>query len=286
MNPPDFSVEVVKVELPGGPRITVAVVPLSSVRRAWPIQSDGPISRVLTPAEIAVSGMHGVLERRLAHLAGRIAAKLALLSHLRAQGFFLEARELGLTQMMAGPREGRPVAQLPAGVPACDVSISHSHGLALAVVSSGGRVGVDLERVAPRSVAFLEEAFNEVERAWLEERARFEGRTLDELSSLGWCLKEALVKCSGEGLRAALQQVTFEGWTELRGPRVHLAPLTEGPDAFARLVHLKVPGARESDVTGLLMLGQGYALAVLHDAREEGVWMGEAGRFALREASS
>ncbi|AGC46073.1 HetI protein [Myxococcus stipitatus DSM 14675] len=285
MNPPDFSVEVVKVGLPGGQRVTVAVVPLSSVRRAWPIQPDGPISRVLTPAEIAASGMHVVLERRLAHLAGRVAAKLALLSHLRGQGYFLEARELGLTQMMAGPQEGRPVAQLPAGVPSCDVSISHSHGLALAVVASSGRVGVDLERVAPRSAAFQEEAFTDVERAWLEQQARVEGRTLDEVSSLGWCLKEALVKCSGHGLRAALQQVTFDGWTVTRDRQVHLAPLTDGPDAFVRLVQLKVPGAQEAGVTGLLVVGQGYALAVLHDAREAHPWRVESRPSVLREAS-
>ncbi|KFE69523.1 4'-phosphopantetheinyl transferase family protein [Hyalangium minutum] len=278
MEPCDFTleaeegslVEPVAVVLPGGQRITFVVVPLTSVRRAWAAHPGGPISRVLTQAELAVSGMHAVVERRMAHLAGRIAAKFALIAHLGAQGHPLEARDLGLTQMMAGPEEGRPVAQLPAGVPACDVSITHSHALALAVVTSGGRVGVDLERVAPRAAAFQEEVFTPVERVWFEHQGRLQGRTPDEMWSLGWCLKEAWVKCTGQGLRAALQQVSFSGWTELGGRDVHLAPLTEGPDAFVRFIHLELSERRETGVTGLVALGQGYALAALHDAREPG----------------
>lgn len=265
MSPGDFAWET-ELTLPGGQCLNLAVVPLDSVRRAWAAHPEGPISRLLTQAEIAVSGMHPILERRMAHLAGRIAAKLALLSRLRALGHHLEARDLGLTQMMAGPEEGRPVAQLPAGVPACDVSITHSHALAMAVVTTGGRVGVDLEQVAPRGLGFVEEVFTPIERAWLERYGQLQARAPADMWNLGWCLKEALVKCTGQGLRAALQQVTFLGWTETEGRGVHLAPLTDGPDALVRFIHLDVPGTRHARVTGVLALGQGYALAALHEA--------------------
>ncbi|XXF80812.1 4'-phosphopantetheinyl transferase superfamily protein [Myxococcaceae bacterium GXIMD 01537] len=264
----DARLHSVAVQLLEGQRITLAVVPLVAVRQAWAAQPHGLLSRVLTHAELVVSGMHSVLERRMAHLGGRIAAKLALVSHLRALGHRLEALDLGITQRMAGAEQGRPMAQLPAGVPECDVSITHSHALALAVVTAEGRVGVDLERVATRANAFQEEVFTPVERAWLEGYGRSHSRTPDEMWNLGWCLKEALVKCTGQGLRAALQQVNFSGWTELEARGLHIPSLTDGAEAFARLIRLDVPGIHPGSITGLLALGQGYALAVLHDARE------------------
>lgn len=267
MSPGDFAVEA-ELTPPGGQPLTLAVVPLEAVRRAWATHPGGPLSQLLTQAELAVSGMHPRLERRMAHLAGRVAAKSALRSRLRALGHPLEAHDLGLTQMMAGPEEGRPVAQLPAGVPACDVSITHSHALAMAVVTTGGRVGVDLEQVVPRGLEFQEEVFTSTERAWLERYGQRQARAPADLWNLGWCLKEALVKCTGHGLRAALQQVTFSGWTETEGKGVHLPPLTDGPDAFVRFIRLDVPGTRPVEVTGMLALGSGYALAVLHEARQ------------------
>ncbi|SEU30522.1 4'-phosphopantetheinyl transferase family protein [Stigmatella erecta] len=241
-------------------------MPLAPVRQAWESSPQGPLLTVLTPAEVAVSAMHHRLERRLAHLAGRIAAKSAVLHHLRARGYPLEPQELGLTQWMAGPEQGRPVAQLPAGVPPCELSITHSQGLAVAAVTERGRLGVDLERVNPRPAAFLDEAFTRAEQDWLLRCELLQGRTLEERWNLGWCLKEALVKCSGQGLRASLQQTPFSGWTEQGAAEAPLPGLTEGAGALAQLITLHTPGA--GSLTGLLALGQGYAFAALHESRE------------------
>ncbi|EAU69781.1 HetI protein [Stigmatella aurantiaca DW4/3-1] len=217
---------------------------------------------------MAVSGMHHIFERRVSHLAGRIAAKFALVHALRARGYPLEARNIGITQRMAGPEEGRPVVQLPAGVPACDLSITHSHALAVAIVAERGRVGADLERVSPRSAALLDEAFTEAEQDWLSRCELLQGRTPDERWNLGWCIKEALVKCTGHGLRASLQQVTFSGWTE-QGPIAAPLPwLTDAPGALARRITLHSDGAGSGAVTGLLALGRGYAFAALHHLDE------------------
>ncbi|GEN12058.1 4'-phosphopantetheinyl transferase [Myxococcus fulvus] len=276
----------VAVVLPGGQRVTLMVVPLEHVRRAWPARTDGLISRVLTPAELAVSGMHSVLARRVAHLAGRVAAKLALCAHLDAQGHGVSPQDVGVTQMLAGPEQGRPVAQLPPGVPACDVSITHSRELAMAVVTSHGRVGLDLEHIVPRGAAFQDEVFTRDERTWLEARARLWQRSPDALWNLGWCLKEALVKCTGQGLRAALQQVTFSGWREAEVGDLRLAPLTGGPDALVRSIQLDLPGRREQAVSGVLVAGQGYALAVLHDTREDWRRVGQGWRLAPGVAST
>nr|AIS92920.1 4'-phosphopantetheinyl transferase [Stigmatella aurantiaca Sg a15] len=256
--------------MPGGPRITFAVMPQAPVRRAWETHPQGIIPRVLTQAEVAVSGMHPLLERRVAHLAGRIAAKFALVHHLRTHGHPLEARDIGITQRMAGPEEGRPVAQLPAGVPSCDLSITHSHGLAVAAATGRGRIGIDLERASPRSSALIEEAFTQVEQDWLSRCELLHDRTSDERWNLGWCIKEALVKCTGHGLRASLQHVTFSGWTDQGAVSVPLPALTDEAGALARCITLHTPRTSSAPLTGLLALGRGYAFAALHDLSEDG----------------
>ncbi|MDC0713344.1 4'-phosphopantetheinyl transferase superfamily protein [Stigmatella sp. ncwal1] len=204
----------------------------------------------------------------MSHLAGRIAAKFALVHSLSSRGYPREARDLGITQRMAGPEEGRPVVQLPAGLPACDLSITHSHELAVAVVTERGRVGADLERVSPRSAALIDEVFTEAEQEWLSQCELLRGRTPDERWNLGWCIKEALVKCTGHGLRASLQQVTFSGWTEQGAASVSIPLLTDEPGALAQLITLHSEGVGSGPLTGLLALGQGYAFAALHHPSE------------------
>lgn len=257
-------VEPVTVSVPGGQALTVAVVPLAPVRLAWESHPGGPLAAVLTQAELAVSGMHRVPARRVAHLAGRVAAKSALLHQLRAQGSRLTALDLGITQVMAGPEQGRPVVQLPPGTPGCDLSITHSQELAAAVTTREGRVGVDLEGVRPRGPGFQEEVFTAAEQDWLLHWQRLHGREPEELWSLGWCLKEALVKLTGHGLRDSLQQVGFSGWTEEGGVLAAIPWITDAPGAYARRITLHPTRPEQGPVTGLLALGRGHALAVLH----------------------
>ncbi|SEL13663.1 4'-phosphopantetheinyl transferase [Stigmatella aurantiaca] len=259
-------VDPLRVSLPGGPHITLAVVPQPLVRQAWESNPQGTLATVLTQAELAVSGMHRMPERRVAHLAGRVAAKSALLHQLQLGGVPLAAHDLGLCQIMAGPEQGRPMAQLPPGCPACDVSITHSHELAVASTTEGGRVGVDLERVRPRGPGFLEDVFTAAEQDWLMHCQRLHGRTPDELWSLGWCIKEAMVKCTGHGLRDSLLQVGFSRWTEQGVVPAAIPWLTDVPEAFSRLITLHPTRPAGGTVTGLIALGRGYALAVLHAA--------------------
>lgn len=261
-------VDPLSVSVPGGPRITLAVVPQAPVRQAWESNPQGTLATVLTPVELAVSGMHRMPERRVAHLAGRVAAKSALIHQLRLEGLPLAAQDLGLCQRMAGPEQGRPMAQLPPGYPACDVSITHSHELAVAVAAAGGRVGVDLEVVKTRGPGFQEEVFTATEQDWLMHCHRLLGWTMDAWWSLGWCLKEALVKCSGHGLRDSLQKVSFTGWTEQGEVPASIPWLTDEPGAFSRRITLHLTRSVRGTVTGLLALGRGYALAVLHVSEE------------------
>lgn len=248
--------------LGAGCRVTMSVVPFAALEGA-------DLTDWLTEAELAVSRMHRIPGRRTAHLAGRVAVKLAVLDDARRSDRTLEARDIGVTQMMAGPQQGRPVVQLPAGIPPCDASISHSQALAVAVIATAGRVGVDIELITPRTTAFIDEVFTASEQAWLREFGIRLGRNVDDVWSLGWCIKEAMVKCTGHGLRDPLQQVNFSGWVEHTQAVACTPWICDTPTSMARLVTLTTPGSTATPTTGLIALSRGYAWAILHGARSD-----------------
>ncbi len=184
--------------------------------------SDVPPGSVwLSEAERATEAGLRMPKRREDWRLGRWAAKRAL-ARLRAR---------------RGPAGGRleelaRIAVLPAasGVPEafCDgvrlpwaLSISHSHGRALAAVrAEASAVGCDIERVERRSAGFLEDCFTESERDRIAA-----SRTPELLSTLCWSAKESLMKVLGEGLRLPLPGIELEcvgaspsasGWSTLR----------------------------------------------------------------------
>lgn len=129
---------------------------------------------------------------------------------------------------MAAP-EGAEVRARPSGAPELwlagsrwpgTLSLSHSHGRALAVLrADGGPLGADLERVEERSAGFVEDYFTAREQAaWrATEPAR---RAL--LATLTWSAKESALKALAEGLRlptvaveVALGHGPGEGWQRL-----------------------------------------------------------------------
>ena len=100
-----------------------------------------------------------------------------------------------------------------AGVPwTGTLSLSHSHGRALAVLrGDGGALGADLERVEERSSAFVGDYFTLAEQeAW--RAAPAERRAL--VATLVWSAKECAFKALAEGLRlptAAVEVGLLEG---------------------------------------------------------------------------
>ena len=74
-------------------------------------------------------------------------------------------------------------------------SLSHSEGLSLCALSEVP-VGADLELVRPRKGGLPAYALSEGELAWFQSR----GSRWEDFYTL-WTLKEAKVKCTGEGLR-------------------------------------------------------------------------------------
>lgn len=111
-----------------------------------------------------------------------------------------------------------------AGVPIFDaadphVSISHSAGWAAAAAADPrmyAGVGIDLERIAPRSEAFLAAAFTPAEIATL--RAVPEGPQRDSLTTRFWCAKEAAAKACGLGLQDLVTRFVASAASGTDGP--------------------------------------------------------------------
>ena len=129
-------------------------------------------------------------KRRVDFVAGRVAAKRAF-----------EAAGCVLPSM--GKDEGRPLWVDDDGTPRTDagtLSISHGEKWAVAACAPSGVVGIDVETIEPRAASFLEEVFAPGE---LERVARAIGREATDaiVVTSAWCLKEALLKIAGTGLR-------------------------------------------------------------------------------------
>ena len=93
-----------------------------------------------------------------------------------------------------------PIAQKEGGKPCfpqyphLHFSVSHSGGLSLAALGDAP-LGADLERVRPRSPGLPRYALSDREYAWFQSR----GGRWEDFYTL-WTLKEARVKCTGEGI--------------------------------------------------------------------------------------
>lgn len=131
-------------------------------------------------------------KRRREFVAGRLAAHRALA--LLEPGLRAE-----VTARQDGPDAGRPLFVPERGLA---LSISHSAGLAVAGVSRGGPLGVDLEQRVEAGAAFLEEAFAPGE---YEGYFSLCAGRMDAITA-AWALKEAVLKVWGVGLRAPLQK--------------------------------------------------------------------------------
>lgn len=199
-----------------------------------------PADSFLSPSESAYLQTLRAQKRKGDWLGGRFALKTLL------------ARESGLLPVCSLPKEQDPYAplemsaaalsvlkqidivKLPSGAPqvfvgsvpdARGVSISHSNGWAVAAVSAPQTfLGVDLEKIEPRSRAWAEDFFAEEEK----------GPATDAHLTRVWTQKEAVVKLLGRGLslntreivlaggKLALTGRALEAWQSLGRPQIIL----------------------------------------------------------------
>jgi len=145
--------------------------------------------------------MRGVEKRRHEWLLGRAAAKEAVRSLLK--DLHLQPKEI---EIIPDPY-GRPqVRYCGAVLPALlypSISIAHSDGtaIALAVLDSEARVGIDVESLTHRREDFEAIAFSPDECSLL---AALPADLRQEWAVRMWCAKEAVGKALGRGLSAGL----------------------------------------------------------------------------------
>lgn len=148
----------------------------------------------------------------------------------------LEASPLGegLSQVrvVAAP-DGAPEAYTGDRQAPCAISISHSGGRAVcAVAPAGASVGCDVEVVAPRDPAFVDDYFAACERALVTRAAEHE-RAL--LTTLVWSAKESGLKALREGLRLDTREVVV--WLPGEGESPGWRPLAVWYAARRHLFH-------------------------------------------------
>ena len=123
-----------------------------------------------------------------------------------------------------------PVARRPGGkpyfpdLPHLHFSLSRSGGLSLCALGEGP-AGADIERVRPRSPGLPRYVLSDREYAWFQGR----GSRWEDFYAL-WTLKEARVKCTGEGIfRVPARQVSvplLEPGEEAVWEELHFAALS------------------------------------------------------------
>ena len=143
---------------------------------------------LLTEAEAAQIGARGTAQRQADRQLGRVAAKRAL---------SLLTGHAPSTFEILNEQSGRPVVR---GDDGPKVSISHRAGEAVAVATSSGHPGIDLEIVQERPASFAQTWFRPEERAWSQGVPRRESQI--------WAIKEAVLKSLGTGM--ALSPVDIE----------------------------------------------------------------------------
>jgi acyl transferase domain-containing protein/phosphopantetheinyl transferase len=149
--------------------------------------------RYLGESERAEYGRHNPRAQRL-FLLGRVAATDAV------RRIMWEAGETDIWPVeveISNEPSGRPVARVR-GRDDIRVSIAHTPWMGVALASVGMEVGVDAERIEPRSDSFRSAAFSLDELATI-----LAGRELDqhdEWLARAWAAKEAVGKAQGTGL--------------------------------------------------------------------------------------
>ncbi len=138
-------------------------------------------------------------KRRRDWLLGRWTAKQALL-HIEG----LPAA--GLTRLeIASSASGAPKPYLDSEPLATGLSLSHSHGRALCVVSREVlELGCDLELVEPRRPSFVDTFFTDAERQRVEAA---DAAFRDRLVTMIWSAKESTLKALGTGLKADTRSI-------------------------------------------------------------------------------
>lgn len=143
---------------------------------------EGNAEGLLNADELKAVSQRGTPKRVAERIAGRIAAKRAVMAQTG-----VPAEEIRIENL----ESGAPIVRI-ANQAGPRLSLSHSNGRAVAIVCSKGAIGVDLEAIEERSSAFVAEWFTAKEQAFVGESPH--------LQTLAWSAKEAVLKALGQGM--------------------------------------------------------------------------------------
>jgi 4'-phosphopantetheinyl transferase len=187
----------------------------------WLEQSaaDVPVGNDWLSADEALClGGLRIAKRRTDWRLGRWTAKCALAAHLEVPATLQVFKKMDIRPAPSGAPEAF-FGNRPAAV---TISLSHSSGIAICVMTeSGVEMGCDLETVEPRSDAFVADYFTVEEQARV---ARASAADRPWLLALLWSAKESALKALREGLRLDTRSVIvnplaescdINGWSPL-----------------------------------------------------------------------
>jgi 4'-phosphopantetheinyl transferase len=190
----------------------------------------------LSPAERTTYDRFRFDARRKSWLAGRFTAKL-LLSHVLNGGRSVPVPNKLAQIEIRNNDLGAPNAVHHGQIIPGSLSISHSGDwCAVAFAPSRLKVGIDIEKITPRSAGFMQDYFtnNEIALVSPTNESRFAEDRQAETVTLIWSAKEALLKAMGIGLRldtrhievssiGAVEQAEALGWKRLGLSSIHLS---------------------------------------------------------------
>ena len=143
-------------------------------------------------------------KRRADWRLGRWTAKSALSSYLHLPAALDSFKDM---EICAAP-DGAPEAFVDRHPAAVAISLSHSFGKAICVVAASNlHLGCDLERIEPRSPAFVADYFTKTEQTRITQ-ALAEDR--NRLVTLLWSAKESALKALRAGLRLDTRSVVVD----------------------------------------------------------------------------
>ncbi len=165
-------------------------------------ESDVPLSDDwLSAEERARSNGMKVPKRRSEWRLGRWTAKLALASFYKHSQDFEALARIELRAAASGA----PRAFVAGEESRIAISLSHSNGQALCVISAPGvGIGCDIERIEARSSQFIGDYFTEYEQQVLAD-----GRNQELFANLFWSAKESALKALELGLRENTRSVNI-----------------------------------------------------------------------------
>lgn len=169
------------------------------------------------------------------------------------------------------PECGRPHGRPAAPASGLALSVSHAGGLVVVAASSDARaVGVDIEQVPARiEPGVLDLTLDPAEKRWVEAGGVDGERSPEQRFTRLWTLKEAAVKATGDGLRAALPAVTFGAngpgrwWLAGYPDGLHAEPMSLAAIPAAMLANAQLVGSVAAIGTDVVLVDHRDAASAL-----------------------